>query len=73
MKFQDDISNIHTYIHTYIHISLMKVFLSITKTHLSYIAILHCCKNGNFHPNNVIFFLFFAQNIDRGYTLEPPH
>ena len=22
---------------------------------------------------NVIFFLFFAQNIDRGYTLEPPH
>ena len=29
-------------------------------------------KKGNFQIKNVIFFLIFAQNIDRGYTLEPP-
>ena len=30
-------------------------------------------KNGNFHMNKSDNFLIFAQNIDRGYTLEPPH
>ena len=29
------------------------------------------CKNGNFQMKNCDFFIF-AQNIDRGYTLEPP-
>ena len=29
-------------------------------------------KNENFHKKNVDIFLIFAQNIDCGYTLEPP-
>ena len=29
-------------------------------------------KNENFHWKNVDIFLIFAQNIDCGYTLEPP-
>ena len=29
-------------------------------------------KLENFHFKNVEFFLIFAQNIDCGYTLEPP-
>ena len=33
-----------------------------------------CCKNENenFQQKNVDIFLIFAQNIDCGYTLEPP-
>ena len=38
---------------------------------VQYTAISHDCKNGNFPMKNVIF-IFFSQNIDRGYTLEPP-
>ena len=30
-------------------------------------------KNENFHPKKNDFFLIFAQNIDCGCTLEPPH
>ena len=30
------------------------------------------CKNDNFQMKNCDIFLIFAQNIDRGYTLEPP-
>ena len=30
------------------------------------------CKNWKFHQKNVDIFLIFAQNIDCGYTLEPP-
>ena len=40
---------------------------------MQYIAIFHSCKKGNFQMKNFdIFLLFFAQNIDCGYTLEPP-
>ena len=40
---------------------------------MQYTAIFHCCENVNF-PFKIFefFFLIFAQNIDRGYTLEPP-
>ena len=31
------------------------------------------CKNDNFLLKNLDSFLNFAQNIDCGYTLEPPH
>ena len=37
-----------------------------------YAAILHGCKNDNFQMKNCDIFLIFVQNIDRGYTLEPP-
>ena len=33
---------------------------------------IHGYKNENFRLKIVIFFLFFAQNIDCEYTLEPP-
>ena len=39
---------------------------------VQYTAIFHDCKNDNFQMKNCDIFLIFAQNIDRGYTLEPP-
>ena len=30
-------------------------------------------KNDNFQVKNCDIFLIYAQNIDCGYTLEPPH
>ena len=36
---------------------------------VQYTAIFHGCKNDNFQMK---FFDIFAQNIDCGYTLEPP-
>ena len=38
---------------------------------VQYAAISKSGKNDNFRMKIVIF--IFAQNIDRGYTLEPPH
>ena len=43
------------------------------KTSMHYTAIFHGCKNDNFQMKNCDIFLIFAQNIVRGYTLEPPH
>ena len=40
---------------------------------MPYTAIFHGCKNDNFQMKKVDNFLIFAQNIDSGYTLEPPH
>ena len=39
---------------------------------VQYTAIFHGCKNDNFQMKKFEFFLIFAQNIDCGYTLEPP-
>ena len=36
-------------------------------------AIFHGCKNGNFRWKICDIFPLFAQNIDRGYSLEQPH
>ena len=41
-------------------------------TPMIYTTIFHGCKNDNFHMICFYIFLIFAQNIDRGYTLEPP-
>ena len=41
-------------------------------TPMKYTAIFHGCKNVNFQVNFFNSFLIFAQNIDSGYTLEPP-
>ena len=47
---------------------------SITKnTPMQYTAIFHGCKNENFQSISFDYFHFLAQNIDCGYTLEPPH
>ena len=42
-------------------------------TPMQYTAIFHGSKNVNFQMNVLNIFLMFAQNIDYGYTLEPPH
>ena len=39
---------------------------------VQYTAIFHSCKNDNFKMKFFDIFLNFAQNIDCGYTLEPP-
>ena len=39
---------------------------------VQYTAIFHGCKNDNFQMKIFDIFLIFAQNIDCGYTLEPP-
>ena len=41
-------------------------------TPMHYTAIFHACKNDNFHLKYFDYVLIFAQNIDCGYTLEPP-
>ena len=41
-------------------------------TPLRYTAIFHGCTNGYFQTIKCYVFLIFAQNIDCGYTLEPP-
>ena len=40
-------------------------------TLMQYTAIFHGCKK-IFSDEKMLFFLIFAQNIDCGYTLEPP-
>ena len=42
-------------------------------TPIQYTIILPGCKNDYFQMKNCDIFLIFAQNIDFGYTLEPPH
>ena len=42
-------------------------------TSIQYTAIFHGCKNVNFQMKFFDIFLIFAQYIDFGYTLEPPH
>ena len=39
---------------------------------MQYIEIVFGSKNENFHWKNCDIFLIFAQNVDCGYTLEPP-
>ena len=39
---------------------------------MQYTEIFKVVKNENFHWKNFDIFLIFAQNIDCGYTLEPP-
>ena len=41
-------------------------------TPMYYPAIFHGCKKDNFQMKNYVVFLIFAQNINCGYTLEPP-
>ena len=39
---------------------------------MQYTAIFHGCNNVHFQMKNCDIFLIVAQNIDCGYTLEPP-
>ena len=49
-----------------------KLDLHYENTPMQYEAIFKGCQNGNFQIKNCDIFLIFAQNIDCGYTLEPP-
>ena len=40
---------------------------------MQYTVIYLSFKNDNFQLKNLDIFLIFAQNIDCGFTLEPPH
>ena len=47
-------------------------FLQYANMYVQYTAIFHGYKNDYFQMKNYNIFLIFAQNIDCGYTLEPP-
>ena len=49
------------------------ISLHYENTSMQYTAIFHGLKNDNFQMKDCDIFLIFAQNIDCGYTLEPPH
>ena len=40
---------------------------------MQYTVIFISCENDNFQSINIVVFVIFAQNIDCGYKLEPPH
>ena len=42
-------------------------------TPMQHTAFFHGCKNDNFHLKYFVHNHIFAQNIDCGYTLEPPN
>ena len=44
----------------------------ITKQKCNILQFFTAVKKDNFQMKNVDFFLHFAQNVDCGYTLEPP-
>ena len=48
------------------------IVLWVSLRKLAHAEIFTSLKNGKFHWKNVDIFLIFAQNIDCGYTLEPP-
>ena len=48
------------------------MFCHYENTPMQYTAIFHGCKNDNLQMKNCNIFHGFAQNIDCGYTLEPP-
>ena len=52
--------------------SFQLIWVHYAKMSVQYTAIFHGCKNDNFQMKIFDFFLIFAQNIDCGYTLEPP-
>ena len=56
----------------FIHHCDKKIPLNYDDTPVQYTAIFHGCKNEKFQMKNSDIFLIFAQNIDHGYTLEPP-
>ena len=58
--------------HFELYASVCGHFSHYENTPMQYTAIFHGCKNDNFQMKFFDIFLIFAQNIDCGYTLEPP-
>ena len=57
----------------YMVFSLHVDYLHYANIPMQLTATFHGCKNDNFQMTIFDSFLIFAINIDRGYTLEPPH
>ena len=53
-------------------VQIQRNTLHYENTPMQYTAIFHGCKNVHFQIKFSNIFLIFAQNIDCGYTLEPP-
>ena len=53
-------------------VAALKMVNHYNNTPMEYAAIFKGCKIDNFQLKNLYIFLIFAQNIDCGYTLEPP-
>ena len=51
---------------------MIQLIVHYENTPMIYTAIYHSCKNDNCQMKKCDNFLIFAQNIARGYTLEPP-
>ena len=60
--------SIPTYMHHYYNVAK----LHYKNMPMQHTAIFHGSKNDHFHLKFFYYFRIFAQNIDRGYTLEPP-
>ena len=56
-----------------VRINQIAILFHYANTPMKYTTIFHGCENVNFQMKNYYIFLIFAQNIDCGYTLEPPH
>ena len=54
------------------HVSRCLLSYYYENTPMQYTGIFHSLKIDNFQMKNCDSFLIFAQNIDCGYTLEPP-
>ena len=54
------------------HLKHKEILRHYENTPIQYITIVHSCKNEYFQMKNCDVVLIFAQNIDCGYTLEPP-
>ena len=57
----------------YVNISILQALMHYENKPLQYTVVLKAVKMVIFRLINAIFFLIFSQNIDRGYTLGPPH
>ena len=57
----------------YIALLVMNRLTHYANMSAQYTAIFHSCKNDNFQMEIFDIFLIFAQNINCGYMLEPPH
>ena len=61
------------FVYGQLHDKTNKITLHYENTPIQYTVIFHDCKNDYFQMKICDIFLTFAQNIDCGYTVEPPH
>ena len=59
-------------LHRRVNVMDLFFFLHYANMFVQNSAIFHGYKNDYFQMKNCYIFLIFAQNIDCGYTLEPP-